>query len=88
VTGLVLLAVAAHLSAGISVLLLRLLGVASCLYAIWDIVSDVILRSPHQSDANALARMTGIPGIVWGALWCGASVIVTIAAYRVAARGN
>jgi hypothetical protein len=87
-TGLVLLAVARYFAAGFSVFLLRLLGVTSCLYAIWDIVSDLILRSPHESDANALARMTGIPGIVWGVLWCGASVVVTVAAYRAAARND
>ena len=87
-TGLVLVSVAVRLAAGVSVFLLRLLGVTSCLYAIWDIVSDLILRSPHESDANALARMPGIPGIVWGVLWCGASVVVVIAAYRAAARSD
>jgi Peptidase M50B-like len=87
-TGFVLVAVARYFGAGVSVFLLRLLGVTSCLYAIWDIVSDLVLRSPHESDANALARMTGIPGIVWGVLWCCASVVVAIAAYRAAVRSD
>lgn len=85
-TGFVLVAVAYRLAAGVSVFLLRLLGVTSCLYAIWDIVSDLILRSVSESDASALARMTGIPGIVWGVLWCGVSVAVTLAAFRAAVR--
>jgi len=83
-TGLVLLGVAVRFSSGASVFLLRLLGVTSCLYAVWDIVSDLILRSVHESDANALARMTGVPGIAWGILWCGVSVVVAVAALRLA----
>ncbi len=83
-TGLTLVGVAVRFSSGASVFLLRLLGVTSCLYAVWDIVSDLILRSVHESDANALARMTGVPGVVWGLLWCGISVVVAVAALRVA----
>jgi hypothetical protein len=85
--GAALLAVAVWLPRGAAVFVLRLLGVTSCLYAVWDIVSDLVLRSVPRSDANALARMTGIPGIVWGLLWAAAAVWILLSALRAAARG-
>jgi hypothetical protein len=51
----------------------------SCLYAVWDIFSDVLLRSVPRSDAVALASLTGIPSVVWGVLWVLASVWVIVA---------
>lgn len=68
-TAAVLVAVARLLPAGFSVFVLRLLGVTSGLYAVWDIASDLLLRSVPGSDANALASFTGIPGLFWGLLW-------------------
>ena len=73
---------AGHASEGASSFVLRLLGVTSLLYAPWDIVSDLILRSVPASDASALARMTGIPAIAWGVLWLAASVVIGLAAIR------
>jgi hypothetical protein len=81
-----LLGIALWLSAGISVFVLRLLGITSGLYAIWDIGSDLIVRSIPSSDANALAGMTGIPGVVWGVLWGAAAIVVMAQAVRVAVR--
>ena len=78
VAGAVLLAVARWLPEGVSSFVLRLLGVTSLLYAPWDIVSDLILRSVPSSDASALARMTGIPALAWGVLWLVASVAVAL----------
>jgi len=72
--GVLLLGVARWLPEGASSFALRLLGVTSLLYAPWDITSDLILRSVPASDASALARMTGIPALVWGLLWLAASV--------------
>jgi Peptidase M50B-like len=81
-----LLGIALWLSAGISVFVLRLLGITSGLYAIWDIGSDLIVRSIPSSDANALAGMTGIPGVVWGVVWGAAAIVVMAQAVRVAIR--
>jgi hypothetical protein len=85
-TAAALLGVALWLSAGVSVFVLRLLGITSGLYAIWDIGSDLVARSVPSSDANALARMTGIPGVVWGVLWGAAAIVVMAQAIRVAVR--
>lgn len=80
--GVLLLGVARWLPEGASSLVLRLLGVTSLLYAPWDIVSDLILRSVPSSDAGALARTTGVPAIAWGVLWLGASLAVGALALR------
>jgi hypothetical protein len=69
-----LLAVAARLRPAVSEILLAAIGATSALYALWDIASDVLFRHSNQSDAAALAQLTGIPAIVWGALWITVSV--------------
>ena len=67
--GAVLLVVAWKLPDLVADMVLRVLGIVSCLYAVWDIASDVIFRSVRGSDASALAERTGIPALAWGALW-------------------
>jgi len=86
VTGALLLAVARWLPEGASSFVLRLLGVTSLLYAPWDIVSDLILRSVPASDASALARTTGIPALAWGVLWLAASLVIAWRAVRIGVR--
>jgi len=70
--------VSSRLDASVSQLLLAAVGVMSCLYAVWDIASDVLLRSVPASDASALAGITGIPAVVWGVLWALASLWVIV----------
>ena len=86
VAGAILLGVARWLPEGASSFVLRLLGVTSLLYAPWDIVSDLILRSVPSSDASALARMTGIPALAWGLLWLATSIVIGLVALRRAVR--
>lgn len=83
--GIGLVALARWLPEGASAFVLRLVGVVSCLYAVHDIVSDLILRSAPQSDANALAGLTGIPGLVWGVLWMLVALAAVLLALRTAA---
>jgi len=80
--GLVLLAVAARLPAAASETLLAAIGAMSALYAVADVVSDVIRRHSDQSDAAALARLTGVPAVLWGVLWIGLSLAVLAALLR------
>jgi hypothetical protein len=84
--GIVLLLVALRLPAAVADLVLAIIGAVSCLYAVWDIASDVLLRDPRGSDAGALARLTGIPAAVWGVAWCLVSLAVVGLALRLAAR--
>jgi hypothetical protein len=61
---------------------LRVIGVTSCLYAILDIKSDVLDHVNAKSDATALAEMTHVPSVVWGALWIAISLVVTFYAAK------
>lgn len=46
------------------------IGVMNCLYSVWDICDDLVLRKVNESDASAFARVVGCcPSQVWGALW-------------------
>jgi hypothetical protein len=67
--GGVLIAVAAALPPGVSDMLLRVIGTVSCLYAPWDIASDLLLRDVPGSDAHTIAGITGIPAVFWGSMW-------------------
>jgi hypothetical protein len=80
--GLVLLAVASRLRPAVSEFLLAAIGVTSSLYAVWDVASDVLLRSAAQSDAAALARLTGVPAVAWGVAWVLVSLAVLVSVLR------
>jgi hypothetical protein len=67
--GAVLVGVAAALPAHVSDTLLRVIGTVSCLYAPWDIASDILLRDVPCSDAHTIAALTGIPPVFWGTVW-------------------
>lgn len=72
--GLALLWVATRLRPAVSELMLAAIGATSALYAVWDVATDVLLRHSNQSDAAALAQLTGVPAVVWGAVWIGLSL--------------
>jgi hypothetical protein len=82
VTGAVLMLLASRLRPEASEILLAAIGVMSCLYSVWDIASDLLLRHVPHSDAAALAALTGIPAVIWGLLWMAASVWVIVAVLR------
>ena len=67
--GALLVGVATALPPGVSDTLLRVIGTVSCLYVPWDIASDILLRDAPESDAHAIATITGIPAVVWGVIW-------------------
>jgi hypothetical protein len=84
--GLALLAAARWLEEPACDAILKTLGAVSCLYAVWDIASDVLLRSAAGSDASALARLTGVPAVVWGVVWVAVALCVTAFTFLKAAR--
>ncbi|KAJ1652598.1 hypothetical protein IWQ61_007106 [Dispira simplex] len=45
------------------------LGVMSCLYSLWDIVEDLVMRKVNSSDASQFAKKTGCPAQLCGLLW-------------------
>jgi len=66
----------------VHVVVLTALGLTSCLYALLDIKSDVLDRPYLESDAHMLAEMTGVPTVVWGVLWIGVGVGVSVWLFR------
>ena len=82
VAGLVLLIVALKLRPAASEWLLAAIGSMSMLYAVADIASDVIFRHSEASAAAVLARLTGVPALVWGLVWIGVSLGVLAAVVR------
>ncbi len=68
----------------------RFIAVASCLYAILDIRSDLLSWNAvfgtaycgQVSDAKQLADLTHIPALIWGVLWCVVSAVVLVKTLR------
>jgi hypothetical protein len=56
--------------------------IASCLYALLDIRSDLFTSAPAGSslvnDAAALSRLTGIPSFIWAGLWLIISLVMLV----------
>ena len=80
--GVVLVAVALKLKPVVSETLLAAIGATSVLYAVWDVAADVLIVHSGQSDASALARLTLVPAIVWGAAWIAISAVVLVQVVR------
>ena len=74
--GLALLGIAKYFPSEIQTMTLTMMGLTSCLYAVWDIKSDVIDRPGIRSDASMLADLTGVPTVLWGVLWIGIGLAV------------
>lgn len=57
----------------VNLYIVRFIAVASCLYALLDIRSDLFALAPSNgavvNDAVALSRLTGIPALIWSVLW-------------------
>jgi uncharacterized protein with PQ loop repeat len=70
-----------RLPAEVNAYIVRFIAVASCLYAILDIRSDLFVthlatESGLVNDAVALYQLTGLPAIVWAMLWMAGSLIL------------
>jgi hypothetical protein len=74
------------LSHDVNQFVLQVIGVTSCLYAVLDIVDDVLQRPGIGSDADMLADLTFVPSVVWGVIWIAIAVTVTAACLLVAAQ--
>lgn len=75
-----------YLSPWVNAVLLKAIGLTSCLYAILDIKSDTLDRPQLRSDAHMLAELTGIPTVVWGGLWISLAIAGTLVFVRMAMR--
>jgi len=42
----------------------------SCLYSLWDIIEDLVVRKVNESDASKFAKLSHCcPAQVWGVIW-------------------
>ncbi|MEW6363398.1 MAG: M50 family metallopeptidase [Acidobacteriota bacterium] len=76
------------LPVGVNDIVLKVIGITSCLYAILDIIDDVLRRPGIGSDADMLASHTGIPSLVWGSLWVAAAIAAALTSLWIAAKGE
>jgi hypothetical protein len=71
-----------RLPAEVNTYIVRFIAVASCLYAILDIRSDLFSVLPVErgvvNDAAALSQLTGLPAILWAVLWMAVSLIMLV----------
>lgn len=85
--GAALLLVATRFSPKVSKLFIQAIAITSCLYSVYDIFSDLLFRSVPASDANALARLTGVPSFIWAILWTAIAAFVAAIAFVISTRG-
>lgn len=76
ISGAALIAAGEFLSEKANDLILKIIGLTSCIYAILDIKSDVLDRRELPSDAVMLAQEVGGHSVVWGLVW----IVVGLAA--------
>jgi hypothetical protein len=69
-------------------LCLQFLGTASCLYVLVDIKEDLLRLDQQGSDAEALASLTGLPALFWGAVWGMVALIMTVGTVWLTSRGT
>ncbi len=88
-TGLAMLAASRWLGEKGNDLLLRLIGLTSCLYAIVDIKSDALDRDIPGSDAWVIAdSIPLLSGWMVGAVWIALSVVASLGFLWIAAQGS
>ncbi len=85
-SSLALLLCGLKLSERVCDLVLRLIGLTSCLYAVLDIKSDILDRPGLRSDAAMLSEVTGMPTTFWGVLWISIAVVSALAFLLFASR--
>ncbi len=88
--GVLLISVSAFARNAIVDILMRFLGMTSCLYVIIDIKSDLIDRSGIGSDADTIAQLLGFPGlsVLIGILWIVIALAALIGFFWIASKRN
>lgn len=75
-SGLAMLSLSRWGNEAINDFCLRVFGVTSIIYAPLDVQSDIFERPWLRSDAVILEELTGVPRMVWGAVWMLLSLIL------------
>ncbi len=61
---------------------MRIIGLISTFYALFDIKEDLLTNQYLSTDADRLAIITNIPSIYWGLLWFVISIFVILIMFR------
>ncbi len=84
---------ASRLSEAVNYYVLRFVAVASCLYALLDIRSDLFVLQPADlsangviTDAMALEHLTNIPALFWAIVWMVISIVMLFRFLSLSAR--
>ena len=85
-TGVVITLCAIHLPPLMNGLLLKIVGLTSCCYALLDIRRDTLENPPLHADAQQLAAATGIPAWAWGLIWLAIAIPALYYFLRMATR--
>lgn len=83
---LFMLTSARFLPGAVNRVIIVMLGLTSCMYALLDIKSDVIDRPELRSDARMLAELTGVPTMAWGVIWIAVGLLMSFLLLRRAVR--
>ncbi len=79
-------------SVNVNFYIIRFIAIASCLYALLDIRSDLFTTAPLSmrtvDDAVALSRLTGIPAGLWAVLWLAISLVMLVFFLRLSIRSQ
>lgn len=69
-------------------IILKSLGLVSCIYVLIDIKQDVLESTTSYSDASVIAEITGVKQTIWGIFWLLISVIGIILLIKSAYKKN
>ena len=85
-TGIALFAMGTYLSEQTNDIVLKFIGLTSCMYAVFDIKDDLISRTVPGSDAVAMSKIIPLPPVVFGLLWAGIAIVCSVWFLWLAAR--
>lgn len=80
--GGVLLASSKYFSSNLNGWFLKIIGLVSMLYAIFDIKDDLISRTVPGSDAWAMSQIVPLPPVLWGLIWIVMAIVCVFLVVR------
>ncbi|MFH2218064.1 MAG: M50 family metallopeptidase [Pseudomonadota bacterium] len=87
-SGAAMMAAGRRLPEGANDFILKVIGLTSCLYAVFDIKSDILDRPYLYSDARMLSEITHLPTMLWGAIWIFIAIVAAVYFLLLASRGE
>jgi hypothetical protein len=83
ISSVILITCAFYSRIPIVAIIMRALGLLSCIYVLFDIKEDILQRTDSVSDASVLANILNIPTYLVGIIWIVVSLLGIIFAIKV-----